>query len=1268
MVLQYEITTDDLNQPYEIWLRKFIFHRLFIIAWIAIISNVVMAVIDRLAYAENANALLYPRSIYAICTIIVILLSKLQRNIIRPSILLSFLYMGIGLTVSGMTFILGGFTSPYYVGILLTFLGLTVIVPALLTIHIICHIAIFSFYIAINMLYPLDSQQLTGMLNSIGFLIIGTAIANTSVYFYQRLQHSQFHFQKQIEETKQTETQRLQYQIDRKTKELREKNIELVRLDKIKDEFLSNTSHELRTPLNGIIGIAESLIDGATGELDKKTADNLTMVVSSGKRLSNLINDILDFSKLKNHDVALNLQPVDVKQLADIVLTMSTPLLAGKPISLVNSIPENLPYASADENRLQQIFYNLIGNSLKFTESGKVEIDAKVKNDTLVISVSDSGIGISKEKQLDIFNSFQQADGSIERTYGGTGLGLSVTKKLVELHGGKIQVSSAPGDGARFNFDLPISKMHEKKVVVENDSKLKTIQVTPTTRKNSKDRRKSNQHQNDGIEKRKGLEDRRETIISGNLNNIKALAVDDDPVNLKVIENNLENAGAQVVTVLSGHDSLKRLSDYQPDIVLLDIMMPRLNGYDTAKKIREKFSKEELPIIFLTAKDRVDDLVDGFSAGGNDYITKPLSKNELFARIKFHVDLVWSRKKLKKAELKYRNIFENAIEGIFQISYDGKFISANPATAGLLGFTSPDHLISSIKNVAKECFVDPDINQKFVKILAEQNSIIGFETQAIRKDNQIVWVSLTTRAVYDNEKRISYFEGSIVDITDRKQKESAQEQQKIAEKTTQIKSEFIASMSHEIRTPMNAILGFTELLEKEIEDDRQKKFLSIVSSSGQTLLSLINDILDLSKIEAGKFDLQFKTVQLRKICEEISYTFSNKINKKNLKFIIEIDDNTPDAVLMDDVRLRQILLNLTGNAVKFTEKGYIKLSLKPFQKNGNKNSIDLTIAISDTGIGIPEDQQNRIFEPFVQQKGQQISKYGGTGLGLSITQKLIERMNGSICVASDHGKGSTFTVILRDVPIKSPESISDIQGIDEDSIMFKPSTLLVADDNPNNRLLINQYLKGTGISVINAENGEEAISFAISNQPDIILMDMKMPGLNGYDTIKYLKMNPSICHIPVIALTATVINDLESKMDDCGADGLLLKPISRKKLIDELARFLPHDLIAETTSKKQQETPAPLHFQEVTPDSKKHVPGLSEELNRALKTWKTLKDGTQFSQIKVFAEDLVRIGKTYELQNIIMWAEDLHEKAAYFDVEQVPEKIKQFPEIVERLI
>ncbi|MDH3245721.1 MAG: ATP-binding protein, partial [Saprospiraceae bacterium] len=419
-----------------------------------------------------------------------------------------------------------------------------------------------------------------------------------------------------LEMSKQKAKMEQQEERIRQEKEINEK---LRRIDRLKDQFLANTSHELRTPLQGIIGLSEALYSKSEDAVDR---ENLSMVISSGKRLSSLVNDILDFSKLKNADINLDLKPVDMRALTGVVLTISRPLVMEKNVKLINAVEEGIPLVEGDENRLYQIMHNLIDNARKFTESGHVRISASEDDGMVRMAIEDTGIGIPENKMKAIFEAFQQADGSISRQFAGTGLGLSVSKKLVELHGGRMWVESEVGKGSTFYFTL---KKSDETVVPQRKHELHEMISRAESVFN-------------GGEKEGEIPAVGEKILGSN--QIRILIVDDEPINHQVLKNHLSQQYYQLTHTMNGQEALNALEKDGPfDLVLLDIMMPHMSGYEVCERIREKHPPNELPILMISAKNQVEDLVEGLNTGANDYIVKPFSKNEFLARLKTHLNL-----------------------------------------------------------------------------------------------------------------------------------------------------------------------------------------------------------------------------------------------------------------------------------------------------------------------------------------------------------------------------------------------------------------------------------------------------------------------------------------------------------------------------------------------------------------------------------------------------------------------------------------------------
>ena len=353
----------------------------------------------------------------------------------------------------------------------------------------------------------------------------------------------------------------------------------------------------------------------------------ISLVIASGRHLASLVNDILDFSKLKRQDLALQKKPLDIYVLTDLVLKFCEPLRGGKPLVLKNEIPQDLPPVDADENRLQQILHNLVGNAIKFTESGEIKISATERNGMIEVAVSDTGIGIPPDKFESIFQSFfqsfEQVDASISRKYGGTGLGLAITKQLVELHGGKIWVESEVGKGSTFTFSLPVSKSQPEYVSEVSKSEVSKSEVARVRQVGEIDLTPV------------------QVASNGKTGEFKILVVEDNPVNQQVLANHLSQVHYAFKQAFNGEEALQYINAGEKfDLVLLDIMMPKMSGYEVCQRLRQKYLPAELPIIMVTAKDQVEDLLEGLASGANDYLAKPFSKDELLARLKTHLNLL----------------------------------------------------------------------------------------------------------------------------------------------------------------------------------------------------------------------------------------------------------------------------------------------------------------------------------------------------------------------------------------------------------------------------------------------------------------------------------------------------------------------------------------------------------------------------------------------------------------------------------------------------
>jgi two-component system sensor histidine kinase EvgS len=478
-----------------------------------------------------------------------------------------------------------------------------------------------------------------------------------------------------------------------------------------------------------------------------------------------------------------------------------------------------------------------------------------------------------------------------------------------------------------------------------------------------------------------------------------------------------------------------------------------------------------------------------------------------------------------------------------------------------------------------------------------------------------------------------------------------------AQEANRAKSEFLANMSHEIRTPMNSVLGFSELLEKQINDPIQKDYLEAIQRGGKALLNIINDILDLSKIEAGKLEIILESVNIKQLAMEMESIFSVQLIQKNLHFTLEIDSSLPKYLLLDNTRLRQVLFNLLGNAIKFTSHGEITLAIKKLKEDTQHSKIDLQIIVKDSGIGIAKENIEHIFDAFEQQQGQD-KKFGGTGLGLAISKKLIMMMNGDIKVESEVNRGSTFTIHLYDIPISSIEAEKEAEDKSFQNIHFNKATILVVDDIKDNRKLVTSTLKEHDLEVIEAVNGKEAIEHLHNIKIDLILMDIKMPVMDGYEATKIIKADEKLRTIPLIALTASVMGKDLEKIEQYRFDGYLRKPISQEALLEEIAKYLSYNI--ESMTKQEHK--------EIDEKTLQNLPQTIKALEEIyLSRWEEIKEMGDFSLISTFSKDLEKLAKENKITLLKKYASQLHTYCESFDIDKVDFLMNSFPATIEKL-
>lgn len=626
----------------------------------------------------------------------------------------------------------------------------------------------------------------------------------------------------------------------------------------------------------------------------------------------------------------------------------------------------------------------------------------------------------------------------------------------------------------------------------------------------------------------------------------------------------------------------------------------------------------------------------------------------------------------KKAEDKFRSIFENSTGGIFQLTTNGRIITANPAATRILGYADEREIVAKLTNIDQHVFADPKEFKTLYERIERDSFVEGFESRINTKNGSEKYLLINARKVTDASGSTQYYEGNVDDITEKKQAEALKIERDAADAANRAKSEFLANMSHEIRTPMNAIMGFAEIINGKVTDNSIRQQLAAIISGGKTLLRIINDILDLSKIEAGKLEIQPGVVSLKNTIFEIRQMFSFKLKEQQQDLITELDPELPEFLILDETRFSQILFNLVGNAVKFSDEGPIKLTGLCGEKKTDSPEITLILKVEDKGIGIPPDQQSRIFDAFAQRKGQNYAKFGGTGLGLAITKRLVETMGGTISVRSNPGEGSCFEVNLPDIPVADPEEhVKDKEVSDYRKTRFESATILIADDVKENRELLKSYLEDqNNLNLIEAENGREALRMLEENQPDLILMDMKMPELSGYEAIERIRMDESRQRIPIIAVSASAMFEEESRFKKSGADDFIRKPLSKADLFACLVKYLD----VESGEKLQDNTTADILTPQDTID-KAGNPTTREDLialrdfltSQVFERWQNLKERMIMDEIMTFAISIIEAGKTFNWKRLSDWGQSIHQLSDDFDVKNLTDQLNRLPELIDIL-
>lgn len=649
----------------------------------------------------------------------------------------------------------------------------------------------------------------------------------------------------------------------------------------------------------------------------------------------------------------------------------------------------------------------------------------------------------------------------------------------------------------------------------------------------------------------------------------RILIVDDEKSIRHTFQIFLKKEGYIVFVANNAEEAIEVFMTKPIDLVITDIVMPKITGLELAKELR--VIDDEVPIIIMTGEPTLDTAKHAVKEHVYDYVVKPINKETLLkitANALREKELINSKKILEEDKNKYRIQLEEALDEksksleamnmvvdfspipmmIFN-PYTEKVLLCNQALESLINHRFQGESMSIRRFVSKS---DQD---KVVDEYRKHQKIENIDIQITPLNKESIWCSLNMRSINYLSQKAALF--TLVNLDESKKiQANLQKARDDAEAAALLKSNFLANMSHEIRTPMNAVLGFNELLATTSLNDIQKDYVSKINQSGKGLLAIINDILDFSKIEAGHLMIESIPVNIPECVEGAIDAISIRAMREEVEIEKYMDAAIPKKVLADPMRLGQVLRNLIDNAVKFTKKGYVHIDIS-LKKNEENNEV-IQFAVVDTGIGMNEDQVANLFKPFVQGDSTTTRLFGGTGLGLIISNRLIESMGGKLTVYSEEGIGSRFVF---DIPLEKPSGEMDYQRQvlsqhkQDRTYASGACRILLVEDNELNRMVICGLLENEGYDIDIALHGECAIRRTSNKQYDLILMDLQMPYMDGYQATKLLRQQSDYSSIPIIALSADVMDGTRDRVLSAGMSDYISKPISRDELLATINKW-----------------------------------------------------------------------------------------------------------------
>ena len=989
-----------------------------------------------------------------------------------------------------------------------------------------------------------------------------------------------------------------------KTLEDEKKRMEmLAEIDRAKTIFFSNVSHELRTPVTLILSPVEELLNDGTLKQDHK--NQLQLVSRSAHRLLKLINSLLDFSRIEAKKMQGMYEATDLSSFTNDLAIIFRSTMEKAKLDYIIDIPHFEEKTYIDRDMWEKIVFNLLSNAYKYTMEGSVTISLRKNENNVELVVKDTGMGIPEQEIPFLFERFHRVEGTQGRSFEGTGIGLALINEFVKFHCGHINVESIFGKGSVFTVLIPLGFDHlPPDQIVKEKRTLSNEKLVDSSYVNEA----SQWVVDNNFESSSIAETPETTHVSIPIGGVvslhsRILLAEDNADMRQYIKSLLEREKfcREVIAVGNGEAALQIARTKMPDIVITDLMMPKLDGFSLLKALRENVLTQSIPIVILSALTKEDDRIKGLQAGADDYIMKPFSAKELVTRIESHLKITQIRKAayIREKELtivansarkNLEDVMKNINIGFLVLNQDLEAVYLNQAMEDILQVKKNVLLGNSYfkffpESIGSKLEADMKTSLKNKTLIVDEYYCIAhsqwYENRiSPHTDGISIFATNITR-----RKQLEFDKQQAIELANQHQQKRILE----AEDYKRKQGEFIDTLCHELRNPLNGIYGGLSLIQSDLklieelimdQIQMKEKAQSIIKTMRKTILSMdacakqqkviVDDVLDLSKLDNNKVELNPVPFKISTLISSAIQMFHSQILEKNLSITTKIEDTYAKA---DPNRLTQILSNLISNAVKFTNEGGIRIgaNLESISESENR----LRVEVKDTGIGMNLDEQQIIFNRFAQANRRTSTEFGGSGLGLAISKTLVEAMGGSISVTSEKGKGTEFTFtiscsVLTDDDKKKLNIIDNKKSErkitsnveQQDKWKRNPSDIgvLIVEDNRFNYKIICRLLDEKGyVNHSVASNGKEALDLLNQKKFDIVFMDVEMPVLNGIEATKLIREKERLTKvdqpIPIIGISGNVSQKQVQCGLDSGMNDYLKKPYERRQIFQIIEKY-----------------------------------------------------------------------------------------------------------------